>query len=196
MKRLAIMSALAAILLSTSAQSQTMFTGDVKYACEAILCLSTGNRPDECAPSINRYFSIKMKRLKDTLKARENFLALCPKVDSAEVNRIVAASTQAEPENPRSEKATDVLVSLPTTIETKAEIEQKIRTLQPIWDKQVELSLAARTVAEACVAKNGLPENGFCPAEMADYHSKRLPAIDTRDEIYRLQAALKKYEQN
>lgn len=79
MKRLAITSALAAMLFaSVPASADEMFTGDVKLACEAVLCLSTGQRPNECAPSIQRYFSISMKKFSDTLKARKNFLNLCP----------------------------------------------------------------------------------------------------------------------
>ncbi|HHS1179155.1 TPA: TrbM/KikA/MpfK family conjugal transfer protein [Neisseria meningitidis] len=62
-----------------AAQPQNqLLTGDTRLACEAILCLSSGTRPSECAPSIKRYFSISHKRLRDTLKARRNFLNLCP----------------------------------------------------------------------------------------------------------------------
>lgn len=57
-----------------------LLTGDVRLACEAILCLSTGNRPSECNPSIKRYFSIKHKKLHKTIQARKNFLNLCPAV--------------------------------------------------------------------------------------------------------------------
>ncbi|MDR1349826.1 MAG: hypothetical protein LBJ59_03410 [Zoogloeaceae bacterium] len=56
-------------------------TGDEKDACEAILCLSPEERPDECAPSLNRYFSIKKKTTSKTIKAREDFLSKCPVVD-------------------------------------------------------------------------------------------------------------------
>lgn len=55
-----------------------LLTGDVRLACEATLCLSSGERPNECAPSIKRYFSINHKKLRDTLNARRNFLKLCP----------------------------------------------------------------------------------------------------------------------
>lgn len=79
MKRLAITSALSAMLFaSVPASANELFTGDVKLACEAVLCLSTGQRPSECTPSIQRYFSISMKKFSDTLKARKNFLNLCP----------------------------------------------------------------------------------------------------------------------
>ncbi|HFC3525174.1 TPA: TrbM/KikA/MpfK family conjugal transfer protein, partial [Neisseria gonorrhoeae] len=59
-------------------QVEDLFTGDVKLACEATLCLSTGNRPSECQPAIHRYFSIRHKRMGDTIRARHNFLRLCP----------------------------------------------------------------------------------------------------------------------
>ncbi|MDK4565607.1 TrbM/KikA/MpfK family conjugal transfer protein, partial [Kingella kingae] len=55
-----------------------VLTGDTRLACEAILCLSSGTRPSECTPSLKRYFSINHKHLSDTLKARRNFLNMCP----------------------------------------------------------------------------------------------------------------------
>lgn len=63
--------------VNTVAQD-TMFSGDTRLACEAILCLATGNRPSECTPSLRRYFSINHRRLSDTLKARKGFLEMCP----------------------------------------------------------------------------------------------------------------------
>lgn len=63
---------------ASAAQADDMFSGDTKLACEAVLCLSTGQRPSECSPSIKRYFSISHRKLKDTIKARRNFLQLCP----------------------------------------------------------------------------------------------------------------------
>ncbi len=55
-----------------------LLTGDVRLACEAVLCLSSGTRPNECAPSLKRYFSIHKRKFKDTLNARKNFLQMCP----------------------------------------------------------------------------------------------------------------------
>lgn len=66
------------LTLADNTSSNNLLTGDVRLACEAILCLSSGDRPHECVPSIKRYFSINHKRLKDTLNARRNFLNLCP----------------------------------------------------------------------------------------------------------------------
>ena len=56
--------------------------GDSKLACEALLCLSSGTRPHECNPALNRYFSIHKRKWKNTLKARRNFLRLCPTSNS------------------------------------------------------------------------------------------------------------------
>ncbi|OCS32894.1 hypothetical protein GZ989_011320 (plasmid) [Campylobacter fetus] len=87
---------LSSLVLSTALVSSVAFaneqqnvfapdvlTGDVKLACEAILCLSSSTRPGECAPSLHRYFSISAKKWKDTVKKRRNFLKLCPVGDSA-----------------------------------------------------------------------------------------------------------------
>lgn len=63
---------------STRSKVDELFTGDVRLACEAILCLSTGNRPNECQPAIHRYFSIHHRKIGDTIRARHNFLRMCP----------------------------------------------------------------------------------------------------------------------
>jgi len=67
--------------LPASAQNYEVLTGDTKLACEAILCLSTGQRPNECAPSIKRYFDISRKKWSDTVKDRRKFLNKCPSVN-------------------------------------------------------------------------------------------------------------------
>ncbi|SAY51439.1 TrbM [Neisseria weaveri] len=110
-KILASLAASAAIFTSLPAQAGDVLTGDTKLACEAILCLSTGDRPHECAASIKRYFNIRHKKFHKTLEARRNFLNLCPssnesnmpglidvlvngagRCDAAELNRINRAT--------------------------------------------------------------------------------------------------------
>ncbi|MGC1953032.1 MAG: TrbM/KikA/MpfK family conjugal transfer protein, partial [Gammaproteobacteria bacterium] len=49
-----------------------------RLACEALLCLSSGSRPSECAPALSRYFGIHKRKFSNTIKARLNFLNLCP----------------------------------------------------------------------------------------------------------------------
>ena len=99
--------------LSFTASAEDLLTGDARLACEATLCLSSGTRPGECAPSLNRYFSIKPKRLDDMIRARLNFLNLCPasqepgmpdliraiaagagRCDAAELNRLLRTKIQ------------------------------------------------------------------------------------------------------
>ena len=63
---------------SVRADDGGMLTGDPKLACEAIICLSTGSRPGECQPSIQKFFSIKAKKPGDTIKERIKFLDKCP----------------------------------------------------------------------------------------------------------------------
>lgn len=53
-------------------------TGDAKDACEALLCLSSSDRPGECDPPIARYLSIVKRTAKKTAQARADFLKLCP----------------------------------------------------------------------------------------------------------------------
>lgn len=68
---------------ATSSLGEDLLTGTPKLACEAILCLSSGNRPGECKPSLDAYFGINYKYWSDTVKARTNFLNQCPSVSSS-----------------------------------------------------------------------------------------------------------------
>lgn len=77
LKRLALATALSASM-TAPAMAQELLTGDTRLACEAILCLATGQQPSECTPSLRRYFSISYKKLSDTIRGRINFLKLCP----------------------------------------------------------------------------------------------------------------------
>lgn len=57
-------------------------SGNEKLACEALLCLSASadERPGECAPSLEKYFSINFpKDPVKTARERANFLELCPR---------------------------------------------------------------------------------------------------------------------
>lgn len=65
--------------LSTAALAEGQkLTTDESDACAAVLCLSSGKRPDECNPPLARYFGIHFKNPQDTINARKDFLALCP----------------------------------------------------------------------------------------------------------------------
>ena len=66
------------LALAQAAPNVEMLTGDERDACEAILCLSSGERPEECHSSLKRYFSIKAKKPWKTIQKRTNFLKRCP----------------------------------------------------------------------------------------------------------------------
>lgn len=66
------------VIMSAPASAQDVLTGDTRLACEAILCLATGASPSECKPSLQRYFSISFRKIKDTIRGRVNFLNMCP----------------------------------------------------------------------------------------------------------------------
>jgi hypothetical protein len=51
-------------------------TNEEKLACESILCLSSGDRPSECNPSLNKFFGI------DDKDDRKKFLKKCPDSDA------------------------------------------------------------------------------------------------------------------
>lgn len=82
------------VLLLSGVQAQAaedVLTGDVKLACEAILCLSTSSRPSECSPPIRRYLSIKHRRMSSTINARRDFLKLCPSSDDEGMPELINA---------------------------------------------------------------------------------------------------------
>ena len=78
---------------SAPAQAEPdLLSGDTASACEAILCLAAPARPGECAASIAKYFSINLKKPWKTLKARLNFLKLCPTADGGATAESVHAT--------------------------------------------------------------------------------------------------------
>jgi len=80
--KITIVFLLAFVSIQGSAQAE--LSNEQTLACEAILCLSSGERPDECDPALNYFFSIKKRKLSDTRKARKSFLKKCPDSDSDE----------------------------------------------------------------------------------------------------------------
>src|SRR5690606_1542478 len=58
----------------------SLFTGTVRLACEALLCLSSsvGSATAACNPALSYYYGINEKYLSDTIAARLNFLQQCP----------------------------------------------------------------------------------------------------------------------
>jgi hypothetical protein len=81
-----------AAVIATPASADDVLTGDTRLACEATLCLSAGTRPNECSPSLSRYFSINKRKWSDTVRARANFLSLCSASDQTpEMRSLVSA---------------------------------------------------------------------------------------------------------
>lgn len=66
--------------LGTEANAQTpeTFSGIKKTACEAVMCLSSGNPPHECDDALKKFFSITAKKPWKTIKKRKQFLKKCP----------------------------------------------------------------------------------------------------------------------
>lgn len=92
-KSLLAVATLSATLLvpMTASADDNLLQGDVRLACEAVLCLSSGDRPSECANSLRRYFSIKLRKPQDTIKARKNFLKLCPSSNEPNMPQLIDA---------------------------------------------------------------------------------------------------------
>lgn len=96
MKRV-LTAALAAICMAGAASAQELFTGDKRLACEALLCLSSsaGTSEPACQPSLRRYFSITKRRLRDTIRARGDFLKLCPTAEQTPAMRVLVDALAA-----------------------------------------------------------------------------------------------------
>ena len=96
LKKLLIASA-TTLALSSTAYASDVLTGDARLACEAILCLSSSVQPAECAPSLKRYFDIRVYRKgvfnwSRTINARKAFLAICPasnSIDTADMPKLI-----------------------------------------------------------------------------------------------------------
>ena len=78
---------------STFASDNSAFkllTGDKKYACEAITCLTSPTTPPiECRPSLHRFYSIQFKYGHDTISARRRFLQQWPASREKEIAAII-----------------------------------------------------------------------------------------------------------
>ena len=72
-------------LLTNTAKAQDVLDGDKGLACEALLCLAAPVRPGECLRSIRKYFSIDFSNPLRTIRARLNFLRLCPVNDAPDL---------------------------------------------------------------------------------------------------------------
>ena len=93
---LAVAATLALSGFTLTGHAQELLAGDARLACEAILCLSTGSPPQECAPALRRYFSITHRRLAQTIRRRGDFLRLCPaSQQTAPMSSLVTAQSQA-----------------------------------------------------------------------------------------------------
>lgn len=82
------------LLIALNAHSENnsnILKGEKGLACEAILCLSSGTRPNECTPSLKRYFSINEKKMSDTIRERKNFLKKCPSSNEKGMPELVNA---------------------------------------------------------------------------------------------------------
>ncbi|MCU6278886.1 TrbM/KikA/MpfK family conjugal transfer protein [Enterobacter quasiroggenkampii] len=92
MKKL-LFTALMAVGLSASAEE---LSSGQAIACEALLCLSSsvGGDLSECAPSLEKYYSINEKKFSDTIKERKSFLKLCPASSEEGMPDLVDAITQ------------------------------------------------------------------------------------------------------
>lgn len=101
MRMMSKVTAVAVLLasLGSAKAEEGILTGDTRLACEAVLCLATGQRPDECSTSIQRYYSIRADKPSELREKRRNFLKQCPDSDDGIVNSIVSGQCNPELES-------------------------------------------------------------------------------------------------
>lgn len=86
-----LMVSLLSVSFMASAEDNNLLTGDPRLSCEAVLCLSSGDRPNECTPSLKRYFSIKAEKMSDTIRKRKDFLSICPSSKEKGMSELIKA---------------------------------------------------------------------------------------------------------
>lgn len=69
------------------------YTGDVKLACEMLLCLPSNTWTGGCKESQEKFHSIHGRNFKKTLKKRINFIKQCPQATSVDVDKIANDSS-------------------------------------------------------------------------------------------------------
>lgn len=63
-----------------AAPQPSFLEGDIRLACECLLCLAAGPQaPKECQTALMKYYLIQGTSPFQTLVKRRNFLQLCPK---------------------------------------------------------------------------------------------------------------------
>lgn len=173
MKPVLSSAAIAALVFSgaVSAQGLTWFTGDTKLACEAILCLSAsqGRSESACQPSLRRYFSINKRRLRDTIRARHDFLDLCPASSQTPEMKTLVAALAAGAGRCDAVSLNMTLVFLGVDPNTGAEITYVSNVMPDYCTVYYMHPNTAYPVDHLVPRYVGLPERGGLWAEPADY---------------------------
>ena len=156
MKIIASMALVATLGAAAPSQAQQVLTGDTRYACEAVLCLTSGQRPDECTPSLQRYFSIRLRRFNDTQRARSSFLNLCPASTAQNVGQIVAANPPDPdpPEPTPTVTSTTTSTATPVAAMTKDQVRAQIEQQLPQYNVAHQQNVNAQFALEQCMRNN------------------------------------------
>ena len=190
MKFIASMALVATLGAAVPGQAQQVLTGDTRYACEAMLCLLSGQRPDECTPSLQRYFSIRLRRFNDTQRARSSFLNLCPASTAQNVGQIVAANPP-DPDPPEpTPTVTATTTSTPTPVAaiTKDQVRAQIEQQLPQYNVAHQQNVNAQYALDQCIRNNQSGDG--CVLERIQANAAAAPANAMYAERNRLLALL------
>ena len=192
MKFIASMVVVATLGVAAPGQAQQVLTGDTRLACEAMLCLLSGQRPDECTPSLQRYFSIKLRKFNDTQRARSNFLNLCPASNAQNVGQILAANPPP-PDLPETtptatSTGTATATSTPVTAITRDQVRAQIEQMLPQYNAAHQQNVNAQYALEQCI-RNGQSGDG-CVLERIQANAAAAPFNAMSAERQRLLALL------
>ncbi len=158
MKFIASMALVATLGATAPSQAQQVLTGDTRFACEATMCLLSVQRPTECTPSLQRYFSISFRRFSDTQRARTNFLNLCPASTGQNVAQIVAANPPdpdpPEPTPTATSTTTSTSTATPVAAMTRDQVRAQIDQLLPQWNAAHQQNVNAQFALDQCIRNN------------------------------------------
>lgn len=180
--RKTVISAVLLIISSAHAYADDLLTGDTRLACEALLCLSSPDRPGECTPALSRYFSIKLKKWYKTEEARRGFLSLCPQ-QSDELIATTVASNRADSDVDEPD-IVDTASQNPTPIDTSpANLDALREQANALFGQFLGYCQPLRETYERAAACRTTGTIEQCQSEIDAYLAVKGPAFSIKNQL-------------
>jgi len=121
-----------------------------KLACESILCLSSAVRPGECNPALNYFFSIRHRKLSDTLNARRAFLNKCPDSSAAGMQGLINVIVDYSRDNCTVESLNNNMILVMIKVPTGSGFLKKYKTIS-MWVVDPQIPASCRRYYDALI---------------------------------------------